>query len=196
MVLLTLDGLSYFLDDCFLDGCFLDGCVLLWASQNRSSYFVDFEQIKCNCQKFICTRCSWQSTRFFYIIICQNIFWPVRTHFHLCFLSARIYFHLYAFVWMLKNQKYWFFFVKNIVTWIIFDWIMNTKCFVNTNIYHHNSITAKSLVLANISAKNFQNTRTRVLVCHRLHGSGAERIKRKAFNISHLSRNEFKSHKR
>ena len=38
-----------------------------------------------------------------------------------------------------------FLFLINIVTWIIFDWITNTKCF----------ITAKSSVLANISAKNF-----------------------------------------
>ena len=55
-------------------------------------------------QEFIFTRLrSLQSARFFYIIICQNLFLPVRIRFHMFFLSARIYFHLYAFVWMLKH---------------------------------------------------------------------------------------------
>ena len=45
---------------------------------------------------------------FFYIIICRNLFLPVRIHFHFCFLSVRIYFYLYVFVWMLKHQKYWY----------------------------------------------------------------------------------------
>ena len=58
--------------------------------------------------------CSWQSAGFFYIIICQNLFLPVRIHFRVCFLSFRIYFHLYAFVWMLKHQKYWFFLLKTL----------------------------------------------------------------------------------
>ena len=107
LVLLTLDRLSCFSDGCFLNGCFLDhcflnGCLLLWTSQKLNNYFVDFEQIKkkknFHYQEFICTRC-------------QNIFLPVRTHFHLCFLSAKIYFHLYTFVWILKHQKYWYFFL-------------------------------------------------------------------------------------
>ena len=118
MVLLTLDRLGCFsdgcfsddcflddcfLDDCFLDDCFLDGCflndsILLWTSQNLNSYFADFEQIKKKYLSLICTHCSWQ--RFFYIIICQNPFLPVRTRVS----------DLYAFVWMLKHQKYWYFF--------------------------------------------------------------------------------------
>ena len=74
------------------------------------------------------------------------IFTFVHIHFHLCFLSVRIYFHLYAFVWRLKHQGYWFHFGKNIVTWRIFDWIMNTKRFINTNIYRHSKNTVKSWV--------------------------------------------------
>ena len=64
---------------------------------------------------------------------------------------------------------------------MIFDWIMNTKCFINTNIYHHNNITAKLWVLANISAKNFENTK--VLVYQKLYGSVVERMKHKASTI-------------
>ena len=48
LVLLTLGRLSYFSDGCLLDNCFLDDCFLngLWTRQKRSSYFVEFEQIK------------------------------------------------------------------------------------------------------------------------------------------------------
>ena len=31
-----------------------------------------------------------KSAGFFYIIICQTLFLPLRIHFHLCFLSVRI----------------------------------------------------------------------------------------------------------
>ena len=63
---------------------------------------------------------------------------------------------------------------------------MNTKCFINASIYLHNNITAKSWVLANFSAKNFSNTKTRALIYCRLYGIVAEWIKHIAFNISHL----------
>ena len=66
------------------------------------------------------------------IIVCLN-----RIHFHLCFSSTWIYFYLYAFVWMLNIKSIDNLFIKNIVTWIIFDRIMNT------NIYRHNNITEK-----------------------------------------------------
>ena len=155
LVLLTLGRLSCFsdgcfsdvcfLDNCFLDGCFLDGC-LLTLRQKLVIYFVEFVQIKkniCHYREFICTRSSWQSAGFFYMIICQNLFLPVRIYVHLCFLCVRICMNI-------KTSKVLIFlFVKNIVRWIIFDWIMNT------NIYHHNNITAKLWVLANILAKNF-----------------------------------------
>ena len=49
-----------------------------------------------------------KSTGFSYIIICQNLFLPVHIHFYLCFLSVRVHFYLYAFVWILKHQKYWY----------------------------------------------------------------------------------------
>ena len=78
-----------------------------WTSQKLSSYFIDLKEIK----KDICHTVHDNLQDFFYIIICENLFLPVRTHFHLCFLCARIYFHLYAFVWMLKHQKYWYFFL-------------------------------------------------------------------------------------
>ena len=99
LVLLTLGRLSYFSDGCLLDNCFLDDCFLngLWTRQKRSSYFVEFEQIQKNIfhdRRFICKRCSWQSAAFFYIMIYQYLFLPVRTHFYLCFLSAKTLFHL------------------------------------------------------------------------------------------------------
>ena len=56
---------------------------------------------------------------------------------------------------------------------IIFDWIMNI------NIYHHNNITAKSWVLANISAKNFWNTKTKALIINNC-AAQSERIKHMA----------------
>ena len=45
---------------------------------------------------------------------------------------------------MLKDQNNWYFFVKSIVTWIIFDQIMNN------DINHHNEI-----MNINILANNF-----------------------------------------
>ena len=60
-------------------------------------------------REFIYKRlCSWQSARCFYIIICQKPFLPARIHLSLCFLSVRIHFQLYTFVWILKHQKYWY----------------------------------------------------------------------------------------
>ena len=82
--------------DLLIDGCFLNICLLLWTGQKLGSYFVDVEEIKndiCDYREFICTHCSRQSAGFFYIIICQNLFLPVHTHFHLCLVSARIYFN-------------------------------------------------------------------------------------------------------
>ena len=119
MVLLTLDRLSCiwdccfsddcFLDDCFLYDCFLNGCLLLWTSQKLNSYFVEFEPIKNKYFSLICTRCSWQTGRFFYIIICQNLFLPVRTRVS----------YLYAFAWMLKHQNYRYFFsLKTLWHWL------------------------------------------------------------------------------
>ena len=155
LVLLTLDSLSCFSDGCFLDNCFLDDCflddwlLLKWLLS-------DFEQVKnlvvilltLNKSKkifvTIVTICI-----IFYMIISQNLLLPLSTYFHLCFLFVRICMDI-------KTPKVLIFlFVKNIVTWIIFEWTTNTKSFINTNIYHHNDITAKSWVLANISAKNF-----------------------------------------
>ena len=53
---------------------------------------------------------------------------------------------------------------------------MNTKCFINTNIYHHNNTTAKPWVLANISDKIFWNTNTEPLIYEGLYDYVAERI--------------------
>ena len=73
----------------------------------------------------------------------------VIVYFYLCppififFLSVRTYFHLCALVWMLKLQKYWFFFFLLKTLWheYFFNQIMNN------NIYHQNNITAKSWIL-------------------------------------------------
>ena len=54
---------------------------------------------------------------------------------------------------------------------------MNTKCFININIYHHNNITAKLWVLANLNAN------TRALIYQRQYGFVAERIKHKASHM-------------
>ena len=72
---------------------------------------------------------------------------------------------------------------------IIFDWIMNI------NIYHHNNITAKSWVLANISAKNFWNTKTKALIISNCVAQ-SERIKHMASSQLPYSWKEFKSRKR
>ena len=77
---------------------------------------------------------------------------------------------------------------------IIFDSIMNTKCFIN--IICHNNITAKSWVLTNISAKNFQNADTRALIYNKLYSSVAARIKHEASNMHNYSWKEFESRKR
>ena len=153
LVLLTLGRLSCFsdgcfsdvcfLDNCFLDDCFLDGC-LLTLRKSKTCYL--FCWICANQKKYLSLSRIYLHTQFMTIcrmIICQNLFLPVRIYFHLCFLSVRICMNI-------KTSKVLIFlFVKNIVRWIIFDWIMNT------NIYHHNNITAKLWVLANILAKNF-----------------------------------------
>ena len=147
----------------------LNNCCVLADSDfvlHHKWLLTDFKQVKnlvficwiwrnqkdvCHYQKFVCTCCSWQSAGLLYIIIWQNLFLPVRT----------LVFYLQAFIKILKHRKYWYFFyVKNIVTWIIFDWIINTKCFIN--IYHHNNIATKPRCL-NISAKNFQNAKRSVV---------------------------------
>ena len=157
---LTLGRLSCFSDGCFPDGCFLDNCFLddcswndclpLWISQKLPSYFVDLEQIK---KKYFSLWRIYLHTLF--MTICRTFLHNhlsksllTCTHpFLLVFLICQNLFSSVRICMNIKTSKVLvFLFVKNIVTWIIFDWIMNSKCFVNTNIYHHNNITAKSWV--------------------------------------------------
>ena len=65
-----------------------------------------------------CTHCFLHVYMF---VICQSLFSSVRICMNVKTSKVSI-----------------FLFVKNIATFIIFDWIMNTKCFIN--IYHHNTI--------------------------------------------------------
>ena len=132
LVLLTLDRLSCFSDGCFLnycflDDCFLNGCLLLWTIKKLNNYFVDFEQIKKK-KKFSLSRIYLHTLSKYLLtcthpfplvfLICQNLFSSV----HVCL--------------NIKTSKVLIFlFVKNIVTWIIFDWIMKTKCFMGASQY-------------------------------------------------------------
>ena len=106
-------------------------------SKKISSYFTKFGQVK-KLVVILMTlgKSKWylSLSRFYlhtlFITIWQYFFFlhnhlskSFLTCTHPCFLSAKVYFHLNVFVWMI------FLFVKNIVT-VNFDWIMNAKCFI------------------------------------------------------------------
>ena len=74
-----------------------------------------------------------------------------------------------------------------------FNRIMSIKCFINSNIYRHNNIYSKIIVLANISVKIFWGTNAKALILRRLCGSVAKRIKHKTFDMLSLSWREFVS---
>ena len=57
---------------------------------------------------------------------------------------------------------------------------MNTKCFINSNIYHHNNIYSKIIGARQyFSLRTFKNANIKALIYCRLCGSVAKRIKHK-----------------
>ena len=135
LVLLTLGRLSCFsdgcfsdvcfLDNCFLDDCFLDGC-LLTLRQKLVIYFVEFVQIK---------KISVTIKNLFAHAVHDNLqdffIWSfVKIYSYLWASTSTCVSCLHAFVWILKHQKYWYFFLLK-------------------------KMGAKLWVLANILAKNF-----------------------------------------
>ena len=113
LVLLFLGRLSCvlggcFLDGCFLDDCFLNGCLLNLKSQKLSSYFVDFEQIK----KIFATIKNLFANAVHGNLQDMSKSVLTSTHpFPLVFSYLPKYIDLCSFVWMLKHQKYWYFFL-------------------------------------------------------------------------------------
>ena len=111
---------------------------------------------------------------------------------HPFFLSAKVYFNLHAFAWMLNHQKYWYFLLKTLWHEKCLSQLWILSFFIN--IYHHNHITAKLRMLFAMTfaersfAKTQIVTNARALIWVEPHRSVAEQIKHEVATFSPIAK--------